>query len=137
MVHLKQIVVSTSEKFSGTLNKNRKGGTTSIVGPDAGDGWVAVYNGQENNYVNTVLASDSTYLVRVLAVNCQGVCSEPSQIVNFATLERSDQSEQLTSRNAESIFTVECMRDICVGDTIRITERQCQDFSLRLDGGLQ
>jgi hypothetical protein len=123
VVHLKQIVVSASEKFSGTLNKNRKGGTTSIVGPDAGDGWVSVYNGQENNYVNTVLASDSTYLVRVLAVNCQGVCSEPSQIVNFATLERSDSSEQLTSRNAGATFTVECTGDICVGDTILLTER--------------
>jgi hypothetical protein len=64
------------------------------------------------------------YQVRVFAVNCQGLLSDPSPILNFDTLHRMDKSADATGPSgAEATFAIECTGDICVGDTILITER--------------
>jgi len=96
---------------------------TGLVGADTGeDGWIAVYNGVDNVFTAPSLASATAYQVRVLAVNCQGNVSEPSDVVNFTTLPRTEVSA-LTPKNAGARFTIECTADICIGDVILITER--------------
>lgn len=95
-----------------------------ITGIDTGDdGWFIVYNGPETIYTCTTLSSEFTYDIRVCAANFQGNFSEPSPVLSFTTLNRNDTSNQITSRNVMNMFTVECTGDICVGDTILLTER--------------
>ncbi len=107
---------------ASALSSTRKV-ATGLVGADTGEeGWIAVYNGQDNVFTAPSLASATAYQVRVVAVNCQGNVSEPSEIVNFTTLQRSEVSA-LTPKNAGARFTIECTADICVGDVILITER--------------
>jgi hypothetical protein len=69
------------------------------------------------------MVPDTDYQARVFAVNCQGNVSESSPVMSFTTLHRSENQEQLTPRNVTSTFTIECTGDICVGDTILMTER--------------
>lgn len=105
-----------------TNSSTRKPGA-SLTGVDTGeDGWIAVYNGLDNVYTATSLASATSYQLRVLAVNCQGACSDPSETIAFTTLQRSEK-DSLTPKNAGAKFTIECTADICVGDVILITER--------------
>lgn len=85
--------------------------------------WVSAYSGQENTFMTTTLAPDSVYQARVLCINYQGTPSEPSEIVTFKTLPRSENSLNLTTKNVSSSFTIECVADICVGDIILMTER--------------
>jgi hypothetical protein len=87
------------------------------------DGWSTMYFGPETVFVTTTIVPDSDYQARVLAVNCQGNASEPSPVMSFTTLHRSDTKEYLTPKNVAATFTIECTGDICVGDTILITER--------------
>lgn len=115
-------VPNNTSNLNLTNNSTRKVGA-SLTGVDTGeDGWIAVYNGQDNVYTATSLASGTSYQLRVLAVNCQGASSEPSEVISFATLQRSEK-ENLTPKNAAAKFTIECTADICVGDVILITER--------------
>eukprot|EP01033_Poteriospumella_lacustris_P002248 gene2248-1646_t len=99
--------------------------TTTLTGLDLKDegGWFQVYLGQDNVYTCVTLASETTYEVRVFAMNYQGTLSEPSPSLTLTTLARSDLSSTLTPKNAAQSFTVECTGDICVGDTVLITER--------------
>lgn len=121
VVHMKQAIGSDS--VTGAYGSTRKL-TTAIVGVDTGeDGWVNVYNGVENIYTNTSLPSDTSFLVRVMCLNYQGNSSEPSEQLTFTTLKRTDTSHTLTPKNAATSFTIDCTGDICVGDTILITER--------------
>jgi hypothetical protein len=106
-----------------TTNSAARKVSTGLVGPEVGeDGWIAVYNGQDNVFTATSLASSTAYQLRVLAVNCQGAPSVPSEVITFTTLQRSEK-DSLTPKNAGAKFTVECTGDICVGDVILITER--------------
>lgn len=85
--------------------------------------WVSVYYGMETLYTCTTMHTDADYQCRYFAVNCQGAVSEPSPVQSFSTLHRNDTSETLNHRNAEQFFTIECTGDICVGDTVLMTER--------------
>jgi hypothetical protein len=82
----------------------------------------------------------------VFALNCQGSPSESSDVITFNTLPRKDATtgstsataaegynnsnnnyninlSMLTPKNAMEMFSIECTGDICIGDTILITER--------------
>lgn len=85
--------------------------------------WTSAYNGQENTFMTTTLAPESVYKARVFCINYQGIASEPSEIVTFKTLPRSENKLNLTTKNVSSSFTIECVEDICVGDIILMTER--------------
>ena len=136
IVHMRlasDATVNPANNFSATnmnttTNSNMNNATrkiaTGLIGADTGEeGWVAVYNGQDNVYTAASLASNTAYQLRVFAVNCQGVCSEPSDVINFTTNQRTDKEMTLTPKNAGAKFTIECTGDICVGDVILITER--------------
>ena len=91
-------------------------------GGGADGGWKNVFNGPSTDWRSTTLSPDTSYSVRIVGVNCQGAQSDPSPVLRFKTLSR-DEKEQLTPRNASENFVIECTGDICVGDTILITER--------------
>ena len=114
VVHMRQVLTNTSMRRTAA----------PLVGVDLkDDGWFNVYNGPDNIFTCTTLASEVSYEVRVFAANYQGNLSEPSHSITFTTLQRNDTSNALTPKNAGNYFTVECTGDICVGDTILITER--------------
>lgn len=120
IVHLRpsqQIVGNNS-------TRSARATAATIVGVDTGeDGWIQVYNGPDNFYTCTTLSTDFTYELRVFSVNYQGNMSEPSPSLLFTTLSRNDNSSVINSKSVSALFTVECTGDICVGDTILITER--------------
>jgi len=89
----------------------------------AGKSWTTLFSSPENAWKCTTLTPSTAYKVRVLALNEQGASSESSEILEFTTLARSDNKPQLTQRNADSTFTIECTGDLAVGDTVLITER--------------
>jgi len=62
------------------------------------------------------MVPDSSYEVRVLAINCQGAMSEPSATLAFSTLARDQTRDNVGPRSADSVFTIECTGDICVGE---------------------
>lgn len=77
------------------------------------------------------MVPDCTFDCRVVAINCQGSMSEPGGVLRFATLARDQSRENTGPRSADSVFTIECTGDICVGDTLLITERL---FAKEADG---
>ena len=85
-------------------------------------GWVTVFNGQETIWTSTTMVPAADYEVRVLGLNYQGTPGEPSHAVTFTTLSRDDKG-LLGYQNADSQFSIECSGDLCVGDTVLITER--------------
>jgi hypothetical protein len=57
-------------------------------------------------------------------LNYQGTASEVSASLLFTTSARTENTSAVQNvKQAGSLFTVECTSDICVGDTILITER--------------
>merc|ERR1711977_127904 len=68
------------------------------------------------------MTPDTSYLLRICGVNCQGTLGEPSPVLIFRTLPRGE-GATLTPKTANTDFGIECTGDICVGDTILITER--------------
>lgn len=108
-------------RAKGTLGARRAAPQDPV--PGGSDGWLVVFNGQDTVWTSTTMVPDSEYDVRILAVNCQGTHSEPSAPLNFSTLTRDSKQEGTGPRFADSIFTIECTADICVGDTVLITER--------------
>jgi Ca2+-binding EF-hand superfamily protein len=124
VVHMR---IANSAAVAGGTNNNtmkRPSGAT-LTGLDLkdGEGWYQVYLGQDNIYTCVTLASETAYEVRIFAMNNQGTLSESSPILRFSTLSRTDTSGVLTLKNAGQAFTVECTGDICIGDTVLITER--------------
>lgn len=81
-------------------------------------GWYQVYLGQDPIFTAVTLSPEMRYECRVIAINFQGTPSTPSETITFTTLARAEVEE--ASRES---FVVECTGDICVGDTILITER--------------
>ena len=114
-----QIKIETSPSSSASANGNTN--ISNNKTSNASNNWVNVFNGQETTWKSTTLVPDTSYAVRVYALNCQGISSEPSAILKFKTLPREEGKEFLTPRNAGSTFLIECTGDICVGDTILIT----------------
>ena len=113
-----------SQSQLSTASGTRRMVGATIVGQDTGeDGWVQVYNGPDNCYTNTTLSTEFAYELRVFALNYQGAMSEPSPSLVFTTLSRADTSRTISAKTVSSLFTVECTGDVCVGDTILITER--------------
>lgn len=112
LVQLK-VETSASSSLASSASATR-GGITP--------GWNNVFNGPSTDWRSTTLTPDTTYSVRIIGVNCQGAQSDPSPVLRFKTLTR-DEKEQLTPKNANENFVIECTNDICVGDTILITER--------------
>lgn len=91
---------------------------------DLSDGWTTVFTGQETTWTSTTLAPETNYRLRVVAINCQGSMSAPSPEISFTTPHRNETSKDFLSPKAlDSTFSIECTNDICVGDTIIITER--------------
>jgi Ca2+-binding EF-hand superfamily protein len=86
------------------------------------DGWATVYNGSDTLWTGTTMTPDSEYSCRVLCVNSQGTASEPSPVLTFQTQKRAA-AQALTPKTADLNFTIESTGDICVGDTILLTER--------------
>lgn len=98
-------------KFPKTV-KPIKGST------DMGDGFHVLYNGPDTLYSLQLAPGD--YEVRAVAVNYLGTPSTPSGAVKF-TITRPEGAKPAVPSPAQ--FTIECVGDICVGDTIIITER--------------
>lgn len=70
------------------------------------------------------MTPDTSYLLRVCGVNCQGTIGEPSPILRLRTLPRGEgKGTTLTPKTAQTDFQIECSGDICVGDTILVSER--------------
>ena len=113
LVQLKTETPSSSSITSGTSSSR----PSTVIG-----GWSNVFNGPETSWKSTTLIPDTNYMLRVVGVNCQGNMGEPSPILRFRTLPR-DHKETLSARSAATDFVIECTGDICVGDTILITER--------------
>eukprot|EP01038_Epipyxis_sp_PR26KG_P011939 gene11939-15981_t len=105
------------------VNNNNNNNNNNRGNVNENDGWNVVYHGSENTFSYMGLASDTKYHVRVLGMNCQGIASEPSPVLSFFTLPRDNNNMNYNSKNISSLFGVECTGDICVGDTILITER--------------
>jgi hypothetical protein len=97
------------------------------------DEWVTVFTGQETFFICTTLAGSTTYQIRIFGVNSQCTMGPSSPILEFRTKERKDLASKKDKivddnditliRNAARLFTIECTNDICVGDTILLTER--------------
>lgn len=116
---------ATNNALNTTANSSSSAArrvSAGLVGAETEDGWTAVYSGMDNVFTAPSLASSTAYQMRVFALNCQGVASEPSETITFTTLQRSER-DTLTPKNAGAKFTIECTGDICVGDVILITER--------------
>lgn len=127
-------LLTLGKRQSGYVRKSATGGSqivsaaaaaqSSGVGGDGnGDLWIPVFNGSETVWMSTTLSPETEYVVRVLCVNYQGAVSEPSKEVAFATNKYAPSSSGNAPRRGESAFNIECTGDICVGDTIIITER--------------
>ena len=105
---------------------------------DSSDDWSNVYNGFENTWTSTTLSPDSCYEARCFGLNFQGTASEPSDTMTFSTLPRKEgafgSALNLTAKGIGQKFNIECTADICVGDTILITERL---FVRHSDSGAQ
>jgi len=155
-LHLRIKMMIDTSKNRQHSNNNNNGSTNrkmigaSIIGIDTGeDGWVAVYNGSDNVCMCSCLPADMTFEARVFALNCQGSPSEASEIITFSTMPRRDNNSSngggggeggnnnnnnnltmLTPKNAMEMFSIECTGDICVGDTILITERLYSKISI-------
>lgn len=97
--------------------------TVSSPTGSASTEWTSAYCGQENTFMSNILAPESVYKARVLCINYQGTASEPSEVITFKTLPRSENKLNITTKNVASSFTIECVEDICVGDIILMTER--------------
>lgn len=120
------VIASNNARTRATSSNTSSTGSSamSLTGLDLKDeGWHQMYLGQDPIYTCVTLASETAYEVRVCAVNYQGTLSEPSPVLSFTTLARQDTSSTLTPKNARETFLVECTGDVCVGDTILITER--------------
>jgi hypothetical protein len=121
LIHMRQVILQGNGNNSSSSSRRA---AAPIIGVDTKtDGWFIVYNGPENIFTVTTLSSETSYELRVFAVNYQGTLSLPSPSITFTTAVRNDTSGQLTAKNAAEYFVVECTGDICVGDTILITER--------------
>ena len=92
---------------------------------EVGSSWVNVYNGQETTWTATsaTLTPETKYNVRVVAINAQGTMGEPSPVLFFETPSRETNIEPITKKNADYLFSIECIGDICVGDVILFHER--------------
>jgi Ca2+-binding EF-hand superfamily protein len=101
--------------------------TKLIEGKSSTTNWTSVYSGLDNNYVNTTMTPGTSYALRVFGINYFGIYSEPSIPLIFTTPDRSISGERLnipsSKKTTESVFNIECTGDICIGDTILITER--------------
>jgi hypothetical protein len=97
--------------------------TPSFLEGKKGDDFSIVYVGQENIWISTTLIPDCNYDVRVVGINAQGVLGVPSAPLNFRTYPRGDTSHVYTPKNASASFHIECTGDVCVGDTVLLTER--------------
>jgi Ca2+-binding EF-hand superfamily protein len=102
--------------------RNRVGAAAQDPSPGASNGWITVFNGQETIWQSTTMVPDSQYDVRVIGVNYQGTMGVPSEVLNFSTLSRQTSTSN-GPRNAETTYSIECSGDICVGDTVLITEQ--------------
>ena len=122
-----KFVVQLRARGSGASGSGTRGKTAIPAAqdpaPGGNEGWIVVFNGQDTLWTSTTMVPDTDYEVRALAVNCQGTHSEPSPALAFSTLGRDVKPEQQGPRYADSVFAIECTGDICVGDTILITER--------------
>ena len=78
--------------LSGGGGEDLLGGKIGANGDIHGPGgeWVSVYYGPETLYLTTTLVADSDYQCRIFAVNCQGICSDPSPVQSFSTLRRAE-----------------------------------------------
>jgi hypothetical protein len=85
--------------------------------------WKEMFSGPENTWKGCSLNPGARYQIRIISLNNQGNAAEPSEKLEFSTLDRANNKAQLTPKNVDSTFTVECTGDIVVGDTILITER--------------
>lgn len=105
------------------------------LSPSRGDDeFTTVFVGQENLWVATTLVPDNMYAVRVVGVNQQGVMGPPSAPLTFRTFPRNETKHIFSARSANSTFSIECTGDVCVGDTILLTERLYAKASRRAQG---
>lgn len=112
-VHLRQVgSQSGTRRMAATLPG------TELTSNEDGQGWYQVYLGQDPIFTAMTLSPEMRYECRVVAINFQGTVSAPSETITFTTLARAE----VEGASRES-FVVECTGDICVGDTILITER--------------
>jgi hypothetical protein len=85
--------------------------------------FTCIFIGQENYWMSTTLTPDAMYAVRVVGVNAQGQLGVPSSPLTFRTYPRDETKHLISTRNINEFFSIECTGDICVGDTILLTER--------------
>lgn len=90
--------------------------------PGSKQGWITVFNGQETIWTSTTMIPKTTYEARILGANYQGTTGESSRILTFETLERGTDPKPV-QKYSDYRFNIECSGDVCVGDTVLITER--------------
>ena len=113
-----QIKNLTSRSMINSNSNNNNDNTTYND-----DDYITTFLGQENYWMSTTLAPDTLYAVRVIGVNAQGHIGIPSSPLTFRTYVRDDTKHLDMLRNIHESFDIECTGDICVGDTILLTER--------------
>ena len=110
---------------------------------------MAVYAGQDTSYTSTTLVPDCGYMARVIGVNFAGREGAASPSLAFRTLHRdTGKAPAFAAKNAgmflvayfkalsghitnsllfrlpaDADFSIECTGDVCVGDTVLLTER--------------
>ena len=106
------------KKLIKVLEKGKaKSGTTRRT---AAEGWVELFKGSDNLVKCTGLFPNCLYQFRARGCNADGVAGPFSDVVTVNTRER---KLILKPTNAPEVFTIECTRDVVVGDLILFTER--------------
>lgn len=97
--------------------------SSATVSSSSENDFNCIFIGQENYWMSTTLTPDAMYAVRVVGVNAQGQLGVPSSPLTFRTYPRDETKHLISTRNINEFFSIECTGDICVGDTILLTER--------------
>lgn len=117
-----QIKNLTSRSMISSTNNNNTN-TNTNTNNYSDDDYTTTFLGQENYWMSTTLSPDTLYAVRVIGVNAQGNIGIPSSPLTFRTYVRDDTKHLDMLKNVHDYFDIECTGDICVGDTILLTER--------------
>ena len=95
-------------------------------------GWVVFFEGTDPLVKSTNLIANCKYQFRGKSCNAAGVAGEYSGITEVETLLK---PYVLRASNAPEVFTIECSRDIVVGDLILFTERLFMKDNKIVTGG--
>ncbi|GMI03649.1 hypothetical protein TrVE_jg3561 [Triparma verrucosa] len=97
------------------------------------EGWVTVFKGSDPLVKSINLIPNCIYQYRARAANVKDLKGPVSEPIALTTMES---KMTLRATNAPEVFTIECTRDVVVGDLILFTERLfLKDGKVVLGGG--